>query len=596
MKIKRRAGIECRVLVLICVVLTALAVGAPSLGAATDAAQRMDAVLAMDASTSMNDSDKNKVANEAMKMFIDMASTSGDKIGLLSYTDQIVREKAMLKINTAADKEELKSFIDQLTRGPYTDIAVGVSEAVKIVETGKEAGHNPLIVLLSDGNNSLKAGRTQQQSDQELQAAVKRAKEQSIPIYTIGLNADGKLNKDVLEAISWETGGKLFVTSTADTLPQILSEIFANHLKLKVVPLTDFTASGDYQDVTVAIPNGNVMEANVSIMSGSPVEIRLFDPAGQERGVPSDGVVYSKSAAYSLVKLVKPFQGGWKLQIKGVRQDKISINLVYNYDLALVMDPLNRTYKAGETVQVSARLESNGQPVVDADLYKNLKSTLLLTDLDTKQTQEIALANSGRDFTGSFAIGDAHDYEVKVRVEDASFVRETAPVAISAKTIAPQPSPGTTPAPAPPAEEDKPLPWGLAAMGALLLALLLVALLFVLARIRQANKGFYGQLVIEIVDEDTGERTSPQYKKLNGFKGKVRLHQLLQLAPEFAETGQIVFTPGRDSIYIANRSPCPIEKSGRAFDASAAKELKKNDRIRIALQSTHKSVWLDYIH
>ncbi|MDF2725162.1 MAG: hypothetical protein K0Q59_4837, partial [Paenibacillus sp.] len=67
----------------------------------------MDAVLAMDASTSMNDSDKNKVANEAMKMFVDMSSVSGDKIGLLSYTDQIVREKALLKINSTNDKEEL---------------------------------------------------------------------------------------------------------------------------------------------------------------------------------------------------------------------------------------------------------------------------------------------------------------------------------------------------------------------------------------------------------------------------------------------------------------------------------------------------------
>jgi hypothetical protein len=180
-----------------------------------------------------------------------------------------------------------------------------------------------------------------------------------------------------------------------------------------------------------------------------------------------------------------------------------------------------------------------------------------------------------------------------VRVEDSSFFRETNPVTISAKPASQQPQ--SNPAPAP-AEEDKPFPWKPVAGGALLLALLLAALLFMMSKVKQANKGFYGQMVIEIIDEDTGERTSPQYKKLNGFKGKIKLHQLLQLAPEFAETEQIVFTPGSDSIWIANHSPCLIEKSGRAFDASKAKELKKNDRVKITLQNASKSIWLEYIH
>ncbi|WP_442951526.1 vWA domain-containing protein [Paenibacillus sp. GYB004] len=563
---------------------------------AADADQKMDAVLAMDASTSMNDSDRNKVANEAMKLFVDMASISGDKIGVLSYTDQIMREKAPLTINSAKDKEELKSFIDQLSRGPYTDIAVGVAEAVKVLERGKEPGRHPLIVLLSDGNNSLNKGRTQQQSDQELQAAVKKAKDLGIPIYTIGLNADGQLNKDVLEGISKETGGKSFVTSTADMLPQILSEIFANHLKLKVVPLTGFTANGDYQDVIVTIPNANVMEANISIMSGKPVEVKLFDPSGQERKVPSDGVVYSKSAAYSLVKLLKPAQGDWKLQIKGVSQDKININLVYNYDLELVANGLPQTAKKGDSIQVNALLQSNGQPVADAELYKNLKSVLQLTDLDTKQTKEVPLTNSGKDFTGSFTIADAHNYEAKVRVEDSSFFRETAPVTINAKGASGQQPAPTPTAPAEPTEPAKPFPWVMVIGGAVLLILLLALVLFILSNVKQANKGFYGQLVIEIIDEDTGERSSPQYRKLNAFKGKVKLHQLLQLAPEFAETDKIVFTPGSDSVFIISQTDCLVEKSGRAFDVTKPKELKNNDRIKITLQNVHKSIWLDYIH
>ncbi|MDF2726445.1 MAG: hypothetical protein K0Q59_6123 [Paenibacillus sp.] len=72
--INHRLGIKLRLLS-ICMVLFVLVAGTPVLHAASGATQQMDAVLAMDASTSMNDSDKNKVANEAMKMFVDMAAT-----------------------------------------------------------------------------------------------------------------------------------------------------------------------------------------------------------------------------------------------------------------------------------------------------------------------------------------------------------------------------------------------------------------------------------------------------------------------------------------------------------------------------------------
>ncbi|UUZ96049.1 VWA domain-containing protein [Paenibacillus sp. P25] len=209
--------------------------GAPVHAAGTDGDTRMDAVLSVDVSTSMNDSDVNKVSFEAVKMFVDMASVQGDKIGVVAYTDRIMREKALLNIKDAKDKQDIKAFIDQLNRGPYTDLAVGVDEAVKVLENGADPAHTPVVVLLTDGNNSAPSGRTQEQSDKEMSDALARAKAKGIPIYTIGLNADGQLNKTVLERIAGETGGKSFVTSSADDLPGILSEIYARHLKLKVL-------------------------------------------------------------------------------------------------------------------------------------------------------------------------------------------------------------------------------------------------------------------------------------------------------------------------------------------------------------------------
>ncbi|CAH0118268.1 hypothetical protein PAE9249_00753 [Paenibacillus sp. CECT 9249] len=566
--------------------------------AAGSATSKIDAVLTVDVSGSMNNSDKNKISNEAMKMFIDMLSAQGDKVGIVAYTDQIAREKALLEIRSAQDKEDLKTFIDQLVRASYTDIAVGVKEAVKVLQQGSEPDHVPLIVLLADGNNdfSKKSGRTQAQSDQDLNEALEIAQKNGYPIYTIGLNADGKLNKTVLEDISAQTNGKFFETSTADNLPQILSEIFASHLKLKIVPGQGMTGNGDFQEVAVPIPNANVIEANISIMSRQPVEVKLFDPSGQPVPLTDPNIVYTRSKTYSMIKIASPAMGDWKLQVKGANKDKIDINLIFNYDLELAMDPLTRsTFKAGDSVDVRSYLLSNGQKLQNNDIYKTMKATLVVKDLDTGEEEQVELANKTDHFAGSYSIPDAHIYEIKVRAEDRSFYRETAPVQIDAKTGAPANN-GQSAQGAGGDEDRKPFPLLPVILGALGLIVAAAAAYAIAAYVKKANKGFVGQAVIEIRDNDTGDMTYPQYKKLNTFKGKFNLHQLLQLAPEFKETEKVIFTPAKnDGIAVRNLSGCTLEKGGRPLDASKGKELKSSERISVTMQHVNKTIFIEYI-
>ncbi|WP_195573736.1 vWA domain-containing protein [Paenibacillus sp. 1001270B_150601_E10] len=550
----------------------------------------IDAMLVLDVSNSMSTSDVNKIGNEAMKMFIDMLSPTGDKVGVIAYTDKIEREKALLEMNQPQDKEALKTFIDDLNRGPYTDIAVGLNEAVKVLEQGTTSGHEPMIVLFADGNNYLnsKGSRTQEQSDKELNEAVEIAKKIGAPIYTVGLNADGQLNASILEDLSNRTGGKSFVTSSAEDLPRILSEIFASHQKLKVVPVDTITANGDYQDVVIDVPNGNVKEANISLMSSQPVDVRLKDPTGKEVAVPSNDVLLSRSKSYSLVKLLQPAEGKWTLQVKGVPKDKIDISLVFNYDLALVLEDIpSKSLKPGDKVDIKAYLASNGAKLPSDELYPEMNAVLKVKDLDTGDTSEVKLDLKGDHFGGTFKIADKHDYELVVRAEGDSFYRETAPVTVSGKSGAGSESAAL--------EEPSVPTWVWIAAG-IALVLLAVAGFFIFAAVKKANRGFVGQMVIEIRDDNTGEKSSPQYRKLTAFRGKFNLHQLLQLAPEMKETEGIVFTPGsEDRVVLHNSSPVVVEKSGRAVDASRGHELKSGDRLTIPLTNVDKTITLEYL-
>lgn len=97
---------------------------------------------------------------------------------------------------------------------------------------------------------------------------------------------------------------------------------------------------------------------------------------------------------------------------------------------------------------------------------------------------------------------DKHDYEIKVRAEEKSFYRETEPVKVSAK---PAGAGASAQAGAGDGEADKPFPMWIvyAAVGLIVLAL---AAGFLIAAWKKANRGFVGQMVIEIRDENTGRR------------------------------------------------------------------------------------------
>lgn len=557
---------------------------------------RIEGMLVVDVSNSMKSGDPKDISKEAMKMFIDMASFNGDKIGAIAYADAVMREKALVKLYSSQDKKDLKEFIDSLEKYAYTDLSVGIREAVTVLQSSHEQDYSPLIVLLADGNNELdpNKSKTLNEANSDLDKAIVAAQAKGYPIYTIGLNANGKLNKDVLIDVAKKTNGKFFEASSADLLPGILSEIFANHLKLKIVPVDQVVGNGQFQDINIHVPNENVLEANISLISSEPVEVKLINPSGQELALPSDQVLLSKSKSYTMIKLLKPVQGDWILKVKGVDKDKIDINLIFNYDLQLKLNPLTEmSYKAGETVKIGAFFVDNGTTISDHEIYKSMKATLFVTDLDKEKTEEVPLNVNFQGFSGQFKLGNSSRYEVVIKAEDNSFFRETAPQMINVQKSA-QSSPVVKPANT---KNEKPFPWlyvVASVLGALLIAAL-ASLLF--AKIKQAKRGFSGQIIVEIKDDNTGERTNPQYKKLKGFKGKFHMNQLLSLAPGFSETEQILFKPAAgDKLLVFNKSHCTVEKGGRAIDAKKGYEIKKNDRLRIVLKKVNKSIFIEYIN
>ncbi|MEN6314206.1 MAG: vWA domain-containing protein [Clostridiaceae bacterium] len=553
----------------------------------------IDAVLVVDDSASMRKSDPDKISLEAMKMFIDMISLNGDQLGIISYTGKIMREKPLLPITNDEDKKILKEFVSQMERdGLYTDIAAGVTSAVRMLDKQRNLSHKPMIIVFTDGKNDLdtKSGRTMTQSNEEIEEAIKKG----YPIYTVGLNADSSVDADYLKNLSDSTGARSFITKSANDLPDILSRIFADHMQLKVIPLSDITATGEFQDIPFSIPDSNVLEANICLLSQKPVEIRIYDPHGQQHTIPGNDIYYSKSSSYSMIKLIKPAQGDWKLQAKGINGEHIKINLLYNYDVKLTVEPLTQqSFKKGDKVRLIAYFESNGQRIPEKEIYKDFQAKLQVNDITTGGSSEMAANNMSDRFEVEFTVPDDHKYQLIVKAEGTGFFRESSPIDLDASVVK-LANPISSPM-IPVKEEEKSTPfWVYPA--AVLALLLLGGGIFLVAKNGKKPK-FVGQVIIEIKDDNTGKMDPPQFKKLTNFTGKVTLHQLLQLSPEFMETEKIVLSPGKnDRLILKNASQCDIHKGGRVVNTSRGYEIIKGDRLMITMRDTPKSILLEYIH
>jgi Ca-activated chloride channel homolog len=572
-----------------------ISVGAEGVVRPADTSSSMEGVLVVDVSKSMLTSDPDKISNEAMKMFIDMASIKGDKIGVVAYSDEVRSKKELVTIRTEQDKKELKSFIDSLQKYPATDISVGVKEAVNVLNKSHEKGYLPLIVLLADGNNDLIAnkGKTLKKAEDDLAGTVADAKAKGYPIYVIGLNANGKLNKEVLKNIASTTNGKFFETSHAHDLPGILSEIFANHLKLKVVPIKDVVAKQEYQNINIKIPNENVLEANISLISKKPVELKLVDPSGKEQTLPSDKILLLKSKKYSILKLLNPVQGDWTLKVKGFPKDMIEINLVFNNDLQLKLAPLSKELEAGDSIKFSAFFEDNGKQITNKEIYRTMEATLFVKDLDTGKSEEVPLDAQDNGFTGEYKIGDGANYEVMVKAESNSFLSETQPQKITIQRNAAEPSNEDVNAPS--LKQSQLYPWLYIVITIVGAILLLTPIVTFISKRRKESRGFSGQIVIEIedADADTDAAMEPQIKKLKDFKGEFCLNQLFTLESEFKETDQITFVPITDNtLLVLNKSNYPIELGEEVIDAETGHRLRRNDKLRIRLNELNKCIYI----
>ncbi|WP_368491027.1 VWA domain-containing protein [Clostridium sp. BJN0013] len=542
----------------------------------------MDVIFALDSSGSMAESDPEKIREEAIKMFLDMGQIQGNKAGLVAYSDSIVREHNLDSINSSEDRDRIKSMASNISLGQKTDTGRGLLEAVKLMESGHKSGNNPVIILLSDGKNDPE--RSQDESLNDLKNALQICKSKGYPVYTIGLNYNGTVDKTQLGDISSSTGGKNYITNTASDLPAILTDIYADNSKLKVQDGGTIKANGDFQELKVNIPNSNVLEANISMLSSTPVEVKLLNPSGSEVSIPSENTLFTSSNKYSMLKLINPVKGQWTVKVKGVSGNDIKVSYIFNYDIQLKAAFTPENPGKGDKMKIEAYFTSNGNKVTDEELYKNAGAKLIVKNLKDSLSKEIPLISEDNLFKGEYSYLEEGKYELKVRVDGDSFYRESNTLVIGDNTGV------GTPKAQPKSFIKNPII--LTVIGIILAAICIYIIIIVIKKKR--IRGF-GRIELNIRDENTGEALSPQFRNLDNYTGSFTLFDVLGLKEEYAETESIKFIFKKDdSIELINKSNCTLQRSGKILENNSGIILYNGNKIKVFLNKVPKSILVEF--
>ena len=372
--------------------------------------ENMDFVFVLDTSYSMNETDKDKISMEMIKLFTDISYSKRTRIGFVAYNDIIEGETPLTEISSDKDKETFKRNLDTIGRAGRTDIGLGLKKGWEILNKDN-SGRKSCLVLLTDGEIDIDPTRNQRtvtDSRNDINYVIEQAAAQGVPIYTVAMGRNG-VDIALLEDIANKTGASSYVANIPQELLEIFNSIFTLTSKSRFVPIAAVTATGDTQEISIKLPYHHVAEGNIIFLSSSALkETQVFSG--------SRNISFFNTQYYSTVKIVQPEQQDVKIRFKSSPNDVIKVNMLLYYDLTgeaqIEIQP-----RSAQSILLKANLiDSNlGQPIVDKKFYSTFTAAAIIKNLDTQEEVKVPMqaTDNGWEVKHAFPSKGKYSYSVQ---------------------------------------------------------------------------------------------------------------------------------------------------------------------------------------
>ncbi len=329
---------------------------------------RIDVVLVIDNSGSMEQNDPHNMRISAARLFTNLAAP-GDQIGIVSMGDRD-STKAVMSLSTVDAVNQLTWESLRTIKAPdklsgWTYMGEALDLAGNVLDNAGKHNLNRAVIFLTDGKPTY---RDEDRAGQEAKfsAAVERLKRDRVKVFGIALGGDA--DAELLRtAISSPTAGKVWTAQNADQLLSIYTDIMAQ--------LQD----GRYVDSYAIVGNVETFLANVNprqqirqvnfvfpAQNAEPPEIQsLLLPSTPFSGL--DKLSRFKDPNWSMFtarpEYVPKFNGEWRASLKTPGPQTPMVAVIKSDLRARVVEPVPsipddesavRYYPAGRPLLIRA--------------------------------------------------------------------------------------------------------------------------------------------------------------------------------------------------------------------------------------------------
>lgn len=214
---------------------------------AVDLEQPLAAVLTIDVSGSMSDSDLAQEKAAAIAFVNGLRPQ--DQVAVIAFSSEVRRLTGF-----STDRDGVIAAIEGLQQGGNTALYDALFDSVDL--TTKATAPRRIVVLMTDGMNT--------QSRAVLDDGLNLATKQGVAVYTIGLGEE--LDKNVLNRIARQTGANSLVAPSAEALRQAYDRIAAELRSQYVLSYTSPKPRGarDYRISVRVAAEGDQARAEIS--------------------------------------------------------------------------------------------------------------------------------------------------------------------------------------------------------------------------------------------------------------------------------------------------------------------------------------------
>lgn len=378
----------------------------------------VDAVLVIDSSGSMKQSDPKNMRRDAARLFISLLRKE-DRAGVVEFAEGSRTLAELAAAGNGRGRDALlKAAYSVGSTGAYTNIHEGLRRGFAAL--GEKSANERIIILMSDGKIDLGDKRKEETlTAQIMNELLPELGRDHVRVYTIAFTEHS--DRILLEQVAEKTGGFFCLAKTGADLHLVFSALFE---KIKSPDTLPLQGNGFFVDK-------DVRELTLLATKKSPnTSVTIVDPSSKKLTLNKHGpdLNWFGSAAFEMITVKQPAAGRWSVRLTSTDGNRIFIVT----DLRLRSSFDKNFVDQGAILKIDAWLERDKEVVKAKDVLDHVSLSGRVTTPDGK-TIDLVLHPS-RDSGGDTAVSGISaaqfrpeqpgDYSLKLSATAETFKRE----------------------------------------------------------------------------------------------------------------------------------------------------------------------------